>query len=138
MSERPGRSICNSYVRRVFILRIRLFSVMISVVSAFGLCAPASAAQFAFAALGDTPYNRDEEPQFVAMMGEMNHQTLAFALHVGDFKDSRSACTDEVFLQRKAWFALSHHPFFYTPGDNEWTDCSHTSWGRRDPLDRLA
>ena len=102
------------------------------------MCPVAVAAQFAFAALGDTPYNRDEEPQFVTMMAEMNHQNLAFSVHVGDIKDSRSACSDDVFIQRKEWFQLSHHPFFYTPGDNEWTDCSHSAWGRRDPLDRLA
>jgi hypothetical protein len=98
----------------------------------------AHAAQFAFGALGDTPYNREEEPQFVTMMAEMNHQRLAFAVHVGDFKDSRSACTDELFRQRREWFDLSHHPFFYTPGDNEWTDCDRTAWGRRAPLERLA
>jgi hypothetical protein len=98
----------------------------------------ASAAQFAFAALGDTPYNRDEEPQLVAMIGEMNRQPLAFALHVGDIKDSRTACSDELYRQRRAVFALSHHPFFYTPGDNEWTDCDRTAWGRREPLERLG
>jgi hypothetical protein len=102
------------------------------------LCAAANAAQFSFAALGDTPYNREEEPQFVTMMAEMNHQRLAFALHVGDFKDSLTACSDELFKQRREWFGLSHHPFFYTPGDNEWTDCGRTAWGRRAPLERLA
>ncbi|MGZ5091173.1 MAG: hypothetical protein ACXWCY_16220 [Burkholderiales bacterium] len=102
------------------------------------ICASAPAAQFSFAALGDTPYNREEEPQFVTMMAEMNHQRLAFAVHVGDFKDSLTACSDELFKQRREWFGLSHHPFFYTPGDNEWTDCGRTAWGRREPLERLA
>jgi hypothetical protein len=104
---------------------------------ACGLWGPALSAQFSFAALGDVPYNREEEPQFVTMMAEMNHQRLAFALHVGDFKDSRSACSDEVFKQRREWFDLAHHAFFYTPGDNEWTDCGKTAWDRREPLDRL-
>ncbi|MGZ5153432.1 MAG: hypothetical protein ACXWC5_25705 [Burkholderiales bacterium] len=102
------------------------------------ICASAPAAQFSFAALGDTPYNREEEPQFVTMMAEMNHQRLAFAVHVGDFKDSLTACSDELFKQRREWFGLSHHPFFYTPGDNERTDCGRTAWGRREPLERLA
>ena len=98
----------------------------------------ACAAQFAFGALGDTPYNRDEEPQLVAMIGEMNRQRLAFAVHVGDIKDSRTACSDELYRQRRTAFALSHHPFFYTPGDNEWSDCDRTAWGRREPLERLG
>jgi hypothetical protein len=68
----------------------------------------------------------------------MNRQPLAFALHVGDFKDSRAACSDELFLQRRAAFALSHHPFFFTPGDNEWSDCDRTAWNPRAPLERLA
>jgi hypothetical protein len=103
-----------------------------------GLYGSTAAAQFSFAAFGDTPYNREEEPQFITMMSEMNHQRLAFALHVGDFKDSQTACSDELFKQRREWFELAHHAFFYTPGDNEWTDCGRTSWGRRDPLERLA
>jgi hypothetical protein len=100
--------------------------------------APAFAAQFSFAAFGDTPYNSDEEPQLIAMIAEMNHQRLAFSLHVGDFKDSRTECSDALFLQRREWFALSQHPFFFTPGDNEWVDCRRARWTPRDPLERLA
>ncbi|HET7160609.1 MAG TPA: hypothetical protein VFI62_16540, partial [Burkholderiales bacterium] len=102
------------------------------------LCAPATAAQFSFAAFGDTPYNADEEPQLITMIAEMNRQRLAFALHVGDFKDSRSECSDETFVQRREWFQLSHHPIFYTPGDNDWVDCTRTHWKPREPLERLA
>lgn len=101
------------------------------------LCTPAAAAQFAFAAFGDTPYTVDEEPQLVAMIAEMNRERLAFALHVGDFKDSRTECSDELFVQRRDWFALSHHPFFFTPGDNDWVDCTRSRWAPREPLERL-
>jgi hypothetical protein len=100
--------------------------------------APASAAQFSFAAFGDTPYNSDEEPQLISMIAEMNRQPLAFALHVGDFKDARTECSDGLFLQRREWFALSQHAFFYTPGDNDWVDCRRARWAPRDPLERLA
>jgi hypothetical protein len=99
---------------------------------------PAPAAQFAFAAFGDTPYNSDEEPQLIAMIAEMNHEPLAFALHVGDFKDARAECSDALFLQRREWFALSQHAFFYTPGDNEWVDCRRARWAPREPLERLG
>ena len=102
------------------------------------LSAPALAAQFAFGAFGDMPYNRDEEPQLVSIIAEMNHQRLAFALHVGDFKDARSECSDALFEERRATFGLSHHPFFYTPGDNEWIDCGRARWAPHQPLERLA
>ena len=101
------------------------------------LCTPASAAQFAFAAFGDVPYTAAEELQLVSMIAEMNHERLAFVVHVGDFKSSQMECSDELFLQRRDWFGLSHHPFVYIPGDNEWLDCPRAYWARRDPLERL-
>lgn len=104
----------------------------------FLCCAPAFAAQFAFGAFGDIPYNRDEEPQLVTMIAEMNRERLAFALHVGDFKDPRAECSDALFLERRETFGLSHHPFFFTPGDNEWVDCRRARWAPRDPMERLA
>ena len=104
----------------------------------FAACVPASAAQFSFAAFGDVPYNAAEEPQLVQMIAEMNREPLAFAMHVGDFKSAQSECSDELFLQRREWFSLSHHPFVFIPGDNEWTDCGRAYWARHEPLERLA
>lgn len=104
----------------------------------FSLCTSAWAAQLSFAAFGDTPYNSDEEPQLVAMIAEMNRERLAFTLHVGDFKDARTECSDALFVQRRDWFALSHHPFFFTPGDNDWVDCTRSRWAPREPLERLS
>ena len=94
--------------------------------------------RFSFAALGDTPYNTDEEEQFIAMLAELNRSELAFVVHVGDFKSAHTICSDELYLQRRDWFRLSHHPFVYVPGDNEWTDCWRPFGAGRDPLERLA
>ncbi|HEX2825486.1 MAG TPA: hypothetical protein VHP37_04015 [Burkholderiales bacterium] len=102
------------------------------------LCPTLFAAQLAFGAFGDIPYNRDEEPALPAIIAEMNREKLAFAIHVGDFKDARTECSDRLFLERLETFGLSHHPFFYTPGDNEWVDCRRARWAPRDPLERLA
>jgi len=94
---------------------------------------------FAFAALGDTPYNEREEQAFVQAMQAMDAEPLAFVVHVGDFKaGGNSRCTDELYLRRKAQFESSAHPFVYTPGDNEWTDCRRKSNGGDDPIERLA
>jgi len=103
--------------------------------TAFGY---ASAAQFSFAAFGDVPYTAVEEPQLVSMIAEMNRETLAFSMHVGDFKSAQSECSDALFLERRDSFSLSHHPFVFIPGDNEWVDCGRAYWARRDPLERLA
>ena len=102
------------------------------------LGAATHAAGFTFAALGDAPYTADDESRFVSMIAELNREPLAFVVHVGDFKTAITPCTDETFLQRRAWFALSHHPFVFVPGDNEWTDCRRALGAGRDPVERLA
>jgi hypothetical protein len=95
------------------------------------------AAQFSFAAFGDTPYNAAEELQLDSMIDEMNRQPLAFVLHVGDIKHSRTECSDALFESRRAAFSKSQHPFILIPGDNEWTDCPRAARPRQ-ALERLA
>jgi len=97
----------------------------------------ADSADFTFAAFGDTPYTRDEEARFPDLIAEMNREKLAFVVHIGDFKNAIDACTDALFAQRRQWFDLSHHPFVFIPGDNEWTDCRRYRAGGYDPLERL-
>jgi hypothetical protein len=97
-----------------------------------------AATRYEFAALGDAPYSNDEEEQLIAMLAEMNRGKLAFAVHVGDFKRSTTVCADELYLQRRDWFRLSHHPFVYVPGDNDWSDCWRPFGAGREPLERLA
>lgn len=102
------------------------------------LSGSAGAAEFTFAALGDTPYAAHEEEQFPELIAEMNREPLAFVVHIGDFKAAWTRCTDELFAQRRAWFDLSRHPFVFLPGDNEWVDCARRTGGGYDPLERLA
>ncbi len=69
----------------------------------------------------------------------MDRSNLAFVVHVGDFKAGTSMpCTDELFRSRKEQFDASRHPFIYTPGDNEWTDCHNERAGKYEPIERLA
>jgi hypothetical protein len=116
----------------------RLFARAAALAASAFFCPQLLAAQIAFGAFGDIPYNRDEEPALPAIIAEMNREKLAFAIHVGDFKDARSECSDQLFRERRETFGLSHHPFFYTPGDNEWVDCRRARWAPREPLERLA
>lgn len=113
-------------------------AIVAALLSWLAFCLPASAAQFSFAVFGDTPYNAWEEVQIVSMIGEMNREPLAFSMHVGDFKLSRADCSDEILLQRREWFELSHHAFVYIPGDNDWHDCERALGAPRDPLERLG
>ena len=101
------------------------------------LAGPAAAAQFTFAALGDTPYNAEEEARFVPLIAELNSNDLAFVIHIGDFKSGWSDCSDALYRERQEWFGLSHHPFIYVPGDNDWTDCWRGPAGGYQPVERL-
>ena len=112
--------------------------LLLLVLAACATRPPASGA-FAFAIMGDTPYNEREEPHFVQMIERMNEAPLAFVVHVGDFKaGGNSPCTDALFEKRRAQFNASRHPLIYTPGDNDWTDCRRPSNGGADPAERLA
>jgi hypothetical protein len=99
---------------------------------------PACAAQFSFAAFGDTPYNGAEALLIPGMMAEMDREELVLALHVGDFKNPGSACSDALYLKRREWFAAARHPFVFIPGDNDWLDCGRSRSAPHDPLERLA
>ncbi len=86
---------------------------------------------FAFAVMGDVPYNAREETAFGQMIERIDGESLEFAVHVGDF--TAGSCSDAIFQRRKAQFDRSAHPFIFTPGDNEWADCPRPA----DPLERL-
>jgi hypothetical protein len=95
-------------------------------------------APFAFAIVGDAPYNGLEEAAFAQMLKQIDAEGLAFVVHVGDFKSGASRCSDALYAQRKQMFEVSRHPFILVPGDNDWTDCHRGSAGSYDPIERLA
>src|SRR5688572_7617810 len=99
---------------------------------------PPPAERFAFAVMGDVPYNAREEAKFVAMIDAIGRERLDFVVHVGDFRGDPEPCTDALFERRRAQFDRSAHPFVYTPGDNEWVDCPGLRRGSNEALERLA
>jgi hypothetical protein len=111
-----------------------------ALLAAAGCASPPHSAQaFSFGILGDVPYSEAEERAFLAMMQRLDAEPLEFLVHVGDFKaGSNSPCSDALFDRRRAQFDASAHPFIYTPGDNDWTDCRRRSNGGWDPEERLA
>lgn len=91
---------------------------------------------FQFGLIGDQQYSADEEARFPEVLKAMDREPLAFVVHDGDFKGG-APCTDELFKNRYALFDSSAHPFVFTPGDNDWTDCHRDDNGRFEPLERL-
>jgi hypothetical protein len=100
--------------------------------------AGAQAPAVRFGIVGDAPYNALEEPGFELLLKAFDAEPFDFIVHVGDFKSSSSDCSDALFEARRRQFDGSAHPFVFTPGDNEWTDCARLLAGRHDPLERLA
>jgi len=116
----------------------RLAALALALLAA-GCAAPArSPDAFAFGVMGDVPYNAGQEEAFVRMIGRLDAEPLAFVVHIGDIKGGAEACTDALFARRRAQFDQSRHPFLYTPGDNEWTDCRYGKPPLADPIERLS
>ena len=90
---------------------------------------------FSFAALGDAPYHAWEDVQYRLVLQALDAHDLSWVLHVGDIFSR--PCTDELYTSRLGWFNGLRHPVIYTPGDNEWRDCWHSSSGAFVPQERL-
>lgn len=86
----------------------------------------ASAAEpFRFVAIGDIPYS-DREARILTdeVTPAIARGGFPFVIHVGDFKGGGESCTDARFEGAfKEMQALLPGRVFYTPGDNDWTDC---------------
>lgn len=92
-----------------------------------------------FALIGDLGYLPAEEPAVDGVFADVNRDaSLAFAVHLGDLSAPRYGCTDELQARRLAQFQASAHPFVFTPGDNDWTDCHEPAVKGGNPLERLA
>lgn len=100
---------------------------------------PAAAETFTFAAMGDTPYRLPGDmKKFDRLIDRVNTDRPAFSIHVGDIKSGGTQCTDEAFQAIHDRFMRIEGAIFYTPGDNEWTDCHRRKAGEFDPRERLA
>ncbi|KAF7770198.1 hypothetical protein PCIT_a3184 [Pseudoalteromonas citrea] len=62
-----------------------------------------------------------------------------FIAHVGDIKSGAVPCTNAILKENYTLISkMSHQPFIYTPGDNDWTDCDRKNLTPRyDELERL-
>jgi hypothetical protein len=113
--------------------RIRLLAAAAAaVVVATGLSACEPARPYDIAVFGDVPYSQSLEANYDRMIADINGRTMAFSTHVGDIKDADSPCTEGVLAENVQRFDSFDDPLVYTPGDNEWLDCSDKAfWLRR-------
>jgi hypothetical protein len=79
---------------------------------------------FSFGLVGDTGYSSGSISKFLAVRDSMNAATLDFSVHIGDFKSGSDPCPNSVYTTNRDRFNGFDHPLAYTPGDNEWRDCS--------------
>jgi hypothetical protein len=92
---------------------------------------PPPGGAFSFGLIGDTGYSSSSVTKFLKVRDAMNAASLDFVVHVGDFKNGTDPCPDSIYATNRDRFDGFKHPLVYTPGDNEWRDCSSK-------LDRLA
>lgn len=116
---------------------MRPVSAIFLFVWAFAVCGGGAsmAGEFGFVALGDMPYGNDAGTigRFEALVAAINRLGPRFTLHVGDFKHGATTCSDTFIRRRKALLNTIEGPVVYTPGDNEWTDCSKGEPGPGEP-----
>ena len=93
---------------------------------------------FTFFVVGCMPYGGEESHvAFLRLAEDLNAQSPAFTVHVGDTKSGSLPCDDAAYDRIATEFAAFRHPVFYSIGDNEWTDCDRPGCGGFDPLERL-
>jgi hypothetical protein len=97
--------------------------------------APNPPGAFSFAAMGDAPYYGWEELRYRLLRRELDAYDLRFTIHVGDIW--WRPCSDAMYRKTKQQFDALRAPVYYTPGDNEWTDCWERGSGSYAPLERL-
>ena len=95
----------------------------------FGAASPAVAADdapFEFALIGDFPYTPRDDAAMPHLLEDLRDaDELAFVVHLGDVHTPRlTNCTEELFQGRFDQIASIGRPFVFTPGDNDWADCS--------------
>ena len=91
---------------------------------------PAPNGPFQIALIGDTGYTTDQDKLLIKTRTAISSRPYAFVVHDGDIEGASMGCNDKRLDYVREVFDGFSMPFVYTPGDNEWADCS-------DPAGRL-
>ena len=92
-----------------------------------------------FIAYGDNPYvhENDLESVISGLIEVINRQNPALIVHTGDTFGGQPCSNSMLDLQHEIMNKLNA-PVLYTPGDNEWRDCSDETIGATHNLERLG
>ena len=93
--------------------------------------APDPNGPFQIALIGDSGYTADQDRLLLKARTAISSRPYAFVVHDGDIQHPQDPCTDERLQYVYEVFDGFSSPLVFTPGDNEWADCS-------DPAERLA
>ena len=92
---------------------------------------------FSFVVFADAPYYLPKDyDNLNNLVDTINRSNPAFNVFLGDLKSSNTPCADSIYSKFFSILNRLNKPCFYTPGDNEWTDCN-THGFTFDPLERL-
>lgn len=81
-----------------------------------------------FVVIGDTPYAPEDEAMLAAATPKIKALKPAFVIHLGDFKGGKAPCDGEADEALAALMKdLAPATVFFTPGDNDWTDCDRNN-----------
>ncbi|WP_417449096.1 hypothetical protein [Kordiimonas sp.] len=100
---------------------------VLAALAAFGAMIGEAGAVYAdvdFIAFGDMPYNAAQVGQMKALALDPVLDGASFMIFYGDTKSGGARCTaGELADNKKLIEATANVPLFFTPGDNDWTDC---------------
>lgn len=81
-----------------------------------------------FVVIGDTPYGPEDEAMLAAAKPRIKALKPDFVIHVGDFKGGKAPCDGEADDALASLMEeLAPITVFFTPGDNDWTDCDRNN-----------
>ncbi len=120
-------------------LAFTLVAAGLAVASIPGADVHAAASTFSFAFIGDAPYGTDAFNKFPSLVQNIDADPdVSFVAHSGDIKSGSTLCSNQLITSTFQLYQQFDDPFWYTPGDNEWTDCHRTNNGGHLPTERLA
>ncbi len=102
--------------------------------------------EFTVGLWGDLPYSDTQALHGVPnLIADMNDSDISFSIHDGDLKagsgtpgsQTPTTCSNALYTQAIGYFNSFQQPAFFTPGDNDWTDCDRPSNGSFNELERL-
>ncbi len=102
--------------------------------------------EFSVGLWGDFPYSDVQAQTGVPnLIADMNNSDISFSVQDGDLKAGSgtpgsatpTTCSDALYTHALGYFNSLEQPAFFTPGDNDWTDCDRPSNGSFNELERL-